>query len=50
LKPAARIDLFSELAAYFRSVVSFPEESVIGLTDEQYVRNIVDLLFRPRVE
>ena len=50
LKPDARIDLFSELAAYFRSVVSFPEESVIGLTDEQYVRNIVDLLFRPRVE
>jgi len=50
LKPDARIDLFSGLAAYFRSVVSFPEESVIGLTDEQYVRNIVDLLFRPRVE
>jgi len=50
LKPDARIDLFSELAAYFRSVVSFPEESVIGLTDEQYIRNIVDLLFRPRVE
>lgn len=50
LKPDARIDLFSELAGYFRSVVSFPEQSVIGLTDEQYVRNIVDLLFRPRVE
>jgi uncharacterized RDD family membrane protein YckC len=50
LKADARIDLFSELAAYLRSFVSFPEESVIGLTDEQYVRNIVDLLFRPRVE
>jgi uncharacterized RDD family membrane protein YckC len=50
LESDARIDLFSELAAYFRSVVSFPEESVVGLTDEQYVRNIVDLLFRPRVE
>ena len=50
LKPDARIDLFSELARHFRSVVSFPEESVIGLTDEQYVRNIVDLLFRPRIE
>jgi uncharacterized RDD family membrane protein YckC len=50
LKPDARIGLFSELAGYFRSVVSFPEQSVIGLTDEQYVRNIVDLLFRPRVE
>jgi uncharacterized RDD family membrane protein YckC len=50
LKPDARIDLFSELAGYFRSVVSFPEQSVIGLTDEQYVRNIVDLLFRPRIE
>jgi uncharacterized RDD family membrane protein YckC len=49
LESAARVDLFTELAAYFRSLVSFPEESVIGLTDEQYVRNIVDLLFRPRV-
>jgi uncharacterized RDD family membrane protein YckC len=50
LEPDARVDLFSGLAAHFRSIVSFPEESVIGLTDEQYVRNIVDLLFRPRVE
>ena len=50
LEPDARVDLFSELATHFRSVVAFPEESVIGLTDEQYVRNIVDLLFRPRVE
>ncbi len=50
LRADARIDLFSELAAHFRSSVSFPEESVIGLTDEQYVRNIVDLLFRPRAE
>lgn len=50
LEPDARVDLFSELATHFRSLVSFPEESLIGLTDEQYVRNIVDLLFRPRVE
>jgi uncharacterized RDD family membrane protein YckC len=50
LRADARIDLFAELAAHFRSSVSFPEESVIGLTDEQYVRNVVDLLFRPRAE
>jgi uncharacterized RDD family membrane protein YckC len=50
LKPDARIDLFTELATHFRSVVSFPEESVTGMTDEQYVRNVVDLLFRPRGE
>jgi len=50
LEAGARSDLFSTLADHFRSVVSFPEESVIGLTDEQYVRNVVDLLFRPRVE
>jgi uncharacterized RDD family membrane protein YckC len=49
LDPIARVDLFTGLATHFRSFATFPEESTIGLTDEQYVRNVVDLLFRPRV-
>ena len=46
--PAARVELFSELAAHFKALVVFPAESVEALTDEQYVRNVVDILFRTR--
>jgi uncharacterized RDD family membrane protein YckC len=45
----ARLDLFEELAAHFRSLVVFPPEACEGITAEQYVRNVVDVLFRPRV-
>ncbi len=43
--PSARIELFSELAAYFRSKVVFPAEATDGISDEQYVRNVVDVLY-----
>jgi hypothetical protein len=36
------------MAAHFRSLVGFPPEATEGLTDEQYVRNVVDILFRPQ--
>lgn len=42
----ARIELFEEIADYFRSVVTFPEQAVDGISDEQYVRNVVDALYR----
>jgi uncharacterized RDD family membrane protein YckC len=45
-EPAARIKLFSDFAFHFRSITRFPEEATFGLTDEQYVRNVVDSLFR----
>lgn len=48
LAPAARVELFAELAAHFKSLVEFPPESVEGIADEQYVRNVADVLFRPR--
>lgn len=48
LEPTARVKLFAELAAHFRSLVEFPPEAVEGIADEQYVRNVVDVLFRPR--
>jgi uncharacterized RDD family membrane protein YckC len=50
LDPAARVAVFGQLANHFRSVVEFPPEAVEGLADEQYVRNVVDILFRPRGE
>ncbi|MEQ2006590.1 MAG: RDD family protein [Limisphaerales bacterium] len=48
LDPVARVKLFAELAAHFKSLVEFPPETTEGITDEQYVRNVVDILFRPR--
>ena len=49
LDPAARVELFAELAAHFKTLVEFPPETIEGVPDEQYVRNVVDVLFRPRV-
>jgi uncharacterized RDD family membrane protein YckC len=46
LEPLARVQLFAELAEHFRTKVSFPPEAVEGITDEQYVRNVVDVLYR----
>jgi uncharacterized RDD family membrane protein YckC len=48
LHPEARVELFGELAAHFRCLVSFPAEALDGLTDEQYIRNVVDVLYRPQ--
>lgn len=46
LDPVARVELFEAVAAHMKRIVDFPPEAVEGLTDEQYVRNIVDILFR----
>lgn len=46
LDPAARLTLFAELAAHFREKAAFPESALLGLTDEQFVRNVVDSLYR----
>jgi uncharacterized RDD family membrane protein YckC len=45
--PQARIELFREIAALFRARSEFPPEATDGVTDEQYVRNIIDVLYRP---
>jgi uncharacterized RDD family membrane protein YckC len=47
-EPNARVALFQSLAEHFRAAVEFPAEAVESLPDEQYVRNVVDVLFRPR--
>jgi uncharacterized RDD family membrane protein YckC len=48
LNAPARVELFGEIAAHLRSLVEFPPETTEGITDEQYVRNVVDILFRPQ--
>ena len=48
LEPAARVHLFAELAAHFKTLAAFPPEAVEAMPDEQYIRNVVDILFRPR--
>lgn len=46
LNPEARVKLFDKISSHFRSIVTFPEEAVLGITDEQYVRNVVDIVYR----
>lgn len=48
LEDGARVALFAELAAHFRGLTPLPEEAVAGLSDEQLVRNVVDVLFLSR--
>ncbi|MBI5894955.1 MAG: RDD family protein [Desulfobacterales bacterium] len=46
LDPEARVDLFATMARHFKGKVAYPEEALAGISDEQYVRNVVDLVFR----
>ncbi len=46
LNPEDRLELFQAIARRIRDLASFPEEATDGLSDEQYVRNAVDILFR----
>jgi uncharacterized RDD family membrane protein YckC len=48
LDPIARVDLFAEIAGHFKKIVSFPEEITSGISDEQFIRNIVEVLFVSR--
>ena len=47
-EPASRVELFGDLASHFRETVAFPEEATDGVADEQYVRNVVDVVCRPQ--
>ena len=46
LGDAERVELFRGLKDHFAALVPFPAEAGEGLPDEQYVRNVVDILFR----
>lgn len=43
-EPGARVELFGLLAEHFRSKVDFPAEAMEGLSDEQYLRNVIDVV------
>jgi uncharacterized RDD family membrane protein YckC len=45
-EPAARVELFQELAAHFRLKVAFPAEATDSIPDEQYIHNVVDVIYR----
>jgi hypothetical protein len=44
LDPISRVALFSQIAAHFRKIIPFPQEVIDGITEEQFVRNVVDVL------
>jgi uncharacterized RDD family membrane protein YckC len=46
--PVSRVELFGELAAHFQAKVEFPAEATDGVADEQYLRNVVDVIYRTR--
>lgn len=48
LDEGARHKLYEELATHFREKVKFPDDVVFGLSDEQYIRNVVETVFRGR--
>ncbi|MBL9166937.1 MAG: RDD family protein [Verrucomicrobiales bacterium] len=46
LAPEARVEVFHQIANYFRSILPFPPEVSESLPDEQYLRNVIDVLYR----
>jgi len=44
----ARVQLFAELAEHFRTLTPMPAEAVDGVSDEQFVRNVVEVLYLGR--
>lgn len=46
LTPENRVDLFQTMAGYFKQKVRFPGAATDGISDEQYVRGVVDVLYR----
>jgi len=46
LNPTARLEVFSELAGHFRSLVPYPPELAEQLGDEQYVRDVIAVVYR----
>jgi len=46
IEPAARVELFREIATHFKTLAHFPPEVIEALPDEQFVVNVVDVLFR----
>jgi len=50
LEPQARVSLYREIADHFKAKVSFPPEALDGLSDEQYIRNVLNAVFQPKYQ
>jgi len=50
LEAVARVELFADLSTHLLAKVEFPAEATDGIADEQFVRNVVDVLYRTRAE
>jgi len=48
IDPDQRVAVFASFAGYFRGIASFPDGDTIGITDEQYVRNVIDTVYNTR--
>lgn len=48
LAPEARLAVFAELAARLRASAELDGELLAGVSDERLVRNVVDVVYRPR--
>ena len=44
-EPPARLALFSDMAAHFRTLTLFPPELEEGISDEQFVQNVLEVVF-----
>ncbi len=49
LDDKARTELFHHIASHCQSLTPFPPETTHTLSDEQYVRNVADVLFRSQL-
>ncbi len=47
LSAFARVQVFRDLADYFRPLAAYPPEVVEQLSDEAYVRDVVEILYQP---
>jgi hypothetical protein len=48
LETEGRVRLYEKLANLFREKVKFPDDATFGMSDEQYIRNVVETVFRSR--
>ncbi len=48
LSPEIRTEIYSKLALFIKDKVEFPQEATDGISDERYLKNILDILYRRR--
>jgi uncharacterized RDD family membrane protein YckC len=46
LDPICRVELFAQIAEHFKRIIPFPQEAMDGITEEQLVRNVMEVLVK----